>query len=271
MIKNILYLTGAVLLSVNTAYAQKSSLFDMGVKTTPVSKEVGLLLDQAVKAESTDPLSAKAAYQKILNEHNDYDKVEEIQQKLGALNIAIIFSKINTPQTIIHEVVVGDSLGKLAKKYGTTTALIKRSNNLKSDVIRVGQKLRIWNAPFTIHVDKSQNVLVLKTGDEIIKTYRVSTGKDNGTPVGTFTIGNKIEKPVWFKSGSKPIPAESPENELGTRWMGFSEDSHYGLHGTIRPDQIGQQATAGCVRLTNQEVEELFDIVPVGTKVFIQD
>jgi len=94
-------------------------------------------------------------------------------------------------------------------------------------------------------VNKSQNVLFLKSGEEVLKIYHVSTGKDNITPVGTFKIASKIEKPVWFKAGGAPIPSESPENELGSRWMGFDADPHYGIHGTLHPESIGQQVTAG--------------------------
>ena len=45
----------------------------------------------------------------------------------------------------------------------------------------------------------------------------------------------------------------------------------YGIHGTIDPNAIGQQITAGCVRMTNADVEELFSIVPTGTDVTIVD
>jgi LysM repeat protein len=85
-----------------------------------------------------------------------------VQDKLGELNIDLIFSPAPMPQTISYEIVPGDSLGKLARKYNTTTQLIKRANGLKSDVIRTGEKLRIWTAPFNILVNKSQNVLVFK-------------------------------------------------------------------------------------------------------------
>lgn len=247
-------------------------------KKTPVAAPAAAvvplpqLLEQVNKAEAAgDKQALKQAYSKIVNDHPDYDNVEQIQQKLGELNLALILTNAKSDKVVVHQVDIGDSLGKLAKQYGTTKELIKRRNNLKSDVIRVGQKLSIWTAPFSISVDKSQNTLILRSGDEVVKTFRCSTGKDNSTPVGKFTIANKIEKPVWFKPGSAPVPPESPENELGTRWMGFGEDPHYGIHGTIRPDQIGTQATAGCVRLTNEEVEMLYDMVPAGTKVTIQD
>ena len=66
------------------------------------------------------------------------------------------------------------------------------------------------------------------------------------------------------------MPPESPENVLGTRWMGFDIPG-YGIHGTVEPKAIGQQVTAGCVRMLNEQVEELYSILPVGTEVVIVD
>jgi lipoprotein-anchoring transpeptidase ErfK/SrfK len=116
-------------------------------------------------------------------------------------------------------------------------------------------------------VDKSQNVLLLKAKEEIFKTYTVSTGKNNCTPVGNFKITNKLINPTWFKSGAV-IPSGSPENVLGTRWLGFDLPG-YGIHGTNEPQNLGKQVTEGCVRLQNCEIEELYTIVPTGTEVSI--
>jgi lipoprotein-anchoring transpeptidase ErfK/SrfK len=118
-------------------------------------------------------------------------------------------------------------------------------------------------------VYKSQNILILKTDEEIIKTYIVSTGKNNSTPVGTFKIANKLINPTWFKAGAV-VAAGSPENILGTRWLGFNLPG-YGIHGTTDPKSVGKQVTEGCVRMLNSEVEELYSIVPVGTEVTIVD
>ncbi|MBM3248214.1 MAG: L,D-transpeptidase, partial [Candidatus Omnitrophica bacterium] len=57
---------------------------------------------------------------------------------------------------------------------------------------------------------------------------------------------------------------------LGTRWMGF-DIPEYGIHGTTEPESIGKQATKGCVRMINKDVEELYSILPVGTEVTIID
>ncbi|MCK5580082.1 MAG: L,D-transpeptidase family protein [Candidatus Omnitrophica bacterium] len=217
-----------------------------------------------------DILQAKEVYLEILRDHSDVENIATIQKELEDLNLDILFSSTPVPEkSAIHKVVVGDTLGKISKKYGVTIELIKKSNHLKSDVIRVGQKLRIWQGSFNVFVDKSQNILILKDGEEVVKAYSVATGENNSTPVGTFKITTKLIDPVWFNRGVV-VPPESPENALGTRWLGFDLPG-YGIHGTPEPDTIGEQVTAGCVRMRNEEVEELYGIVPQGTEVTVVD
>jgi lipoprotein-anchoring transpeptidase ErfK/SrfK len=167
----------------------------------------------------------------------------------------------------VYKVKPLDNLTKIANKFNTTVSLIKKTNNLKSDVIRPGQELKVNKCPFSIVVDKSQNVLFLKRNGELVKSYLVSTGKNNSTPVGEFIINEKIKNPTWFKTGAI-IPPDSPENALGSRWMGLNTEG-IGIHGNRDVNEIGKQVTQGCVRMHNEDVEELFTIVPVKTKVTI--
>ena len=219
--------------------------------------------------QNGDLLKSQEAYKKIINEHPDFDKMESVQKELENVNMQIIFSNSPGPETVIHEIQTGDTLGKIAQKYGTTVDLIKMSNHIKGDTIRLGQKLRIWTGKFNIFVDKSQNILLLKDGNEVVKVYNVSTGANNSTPVGQYKIVSKLVDPVWFNKGVV-VPPESPQNVLGSRWLGFDLPG-YGIHGTIDPQSIGTQATAGCVRMRNEEVEELYTLVPLGTQVTIVD
>lgn len=228
------------------------------------------LYEQALALkEGKDLLKAKELLRQIVTEQPDFKEIDTVQKNLEEVNLKIIFSGIETLDTVVHEVKAGDTLGKIAKQYHTPIELIKRSNNLKGDTIRLGQKLRLWKGTFSVLVDKSQNILILSSNDEVMKVYRVSTGTDNNTPVGTFTIVNKLVDPVWFKSGAI-IPPESPKNVLGSRWLGFDIPG-YGIHGTVEPESIGQQVTAGCVRMLNEDVEELYSLLPVGTRVTIVD
>ena len=194
-----------------------------------VNGEAKTFYDDAMNLESDGKkLEAKAAYQKIMSDYPDFDQIEGIQKHLGDLTVGIIASNLETTQTLMHEVQSGDSLGKISKKYNTTMELIKKSNNLKNDNIRVGQRLRIWKGQFSVFVDKSQNILILKDGNEVVKVYNVSTGLNNSSPVGTFKIVSRLVDPVWFKSGAV-VPPQSPDNVLGTRWMGFDERTAYRL------------------------------------------
>jgi len=232
--------------------------------------QVEQIYKQAEKLKNNkDMVKAKEVYQKIFAEYPDYQKIERVQKDLEGINMELIFSNTQTPDAVIHEVIRGDTLGKLAKKYGTTIDLIKKNNHLKNDIIRIGQKLRIWTAAFNIFVDKSQNILILKKDDEVLKVYDVSTGSNSSTPVGEFKVTTKLVDPVWFNRGVV-VPPESPENVLGSRWLGFDIPG-YGIHGTVEPETIGQQVTAGCVRMRNEEVEELYTIIPLGTKVVVVD
>ena len=85
------------------------------------SAPVGQLLEEAAKYEANgEKLKVKDIYAKIIADYPDYDKVEEVQDKLGQLNLAIITSNTPAPGVIMREVVPGDSLGKLARQYNTT-------------------------------------------------------------------------------------------------------------------------------------------------------
>lgn len=235
-------------------------------------EEVSLpsLLNQAQEFQAkNDLLRVKAIYQELISAYSNSSEVMNWQKKTEDINIKLLFSPTVTTGSILYEIKPGDTLDRIAREFNTTAGLIMKSNNLGSDKIAPGRKLKVWRAPFSILVDKSQNILILKTNEEIIKTYTVSTGKNNSTPVGNFKILNKLTNPTWFKAGAVVAPS-SPENILGSRWLGFDLPG-YGIHGTTEPQSIGRQVTEGCVRMSNPEVEELYWIVPVGTEVIIVD
>lgn len=214
-------------------------------------------------------VEAKSVYSKLLEESKDNEIITQAEKKLYDLNIRILFSPVITPDSQKYKVVEGDTLTKIAKEFNTTTELLMRSNNLANDRIRPGMELKVSLAKYSIMVDKSLNILMLKANDEILKTYSISTGINNCTPIGQFTIVNKLLNPTWYSAGAV-VPAGSPENILGSRWMGLSV-ARYGIHGTTDPESVGKQITAGCVRMRNKNVEELYAIVPVGTEVTIVD
>jgi len=241
------------------------------LKIKEASKEEVELFNTAQKyAGAGDLLSARDTYRNIMAKFPGSNNTEKAQGALENMNIQIMNSSISTPDSVSYEVQKGDTLAKIANKFSTTQDLIMKANNLKSaKVVPLGRKLKIHNEKMSIVVDKSMNILTLKSGDKIVKTYRVATGINNCTPVGSFKIINKIVDPPWYTTGGV-IPSDSPKNILGSRWLGLSAQS-YGIHGTTEPQSIGNQVTSGCVRMRNADVEELYAIVGQGSEVVIVD
>ena len=107
--------------------------------------------------------------------------------------------------------------------------------------------------------------LALLHGDRIVKVYDVAVGKrSTPSPQGAFKVVNRMAHPTWYGPDG-PVPA-GKANPLGTRWMGLSTKG-YGIHGTNVPASIGKAASHGCIRMRNQDVEELFELVAVGVAV----
>ena len=84
------------------------------------------------------------------------------------------------------------------------------------------------------------------------------------SPIGTFTIVNRVSNPTYYKRGMTIAPGE--RNPVGTRWIGLSQKG-YGIHGTDQPRSIGYAKSHGCIRLRNQDVEQLFERVRAGDVV----
>ena len=124
--------------------------------------------------------------------------------------------------------------------------------------------------PFII-VNKKTNELAFIADGRIQYIRPVATGKESSlTPEGKFTIIVKAENPYYRKSN---IPGGAANNPLGSRWIGFDAENTdgriYGIHGTNRPDSIGKYISLGCIRMNNRDVEQLYEEVPIGTKVLI--
>jgi LysM repeat protein len=234
----------------------------------PVAKkEFSYSLELQHAFDTGNLVEARRILRQTMLEIEDAETLKDVQKKLEDLSMNILFSPTNDDCSTVYEVKPNDALSKIARRHNTTVGLLKRSNGLQSDMIKPGQKLKVNTCSFSIAIDKSQNVLSLIQNGEVIKRYIVSTGADNGTPTGTFKIITKLKNPTWYRTGAV-IPPDSPENILGTRWMGFDLRG-YGIHGTTEPQQLGKQVTLGCVRMKNEDVEELYDIVPTQTEVTI--
>lgn len=128
----------------------------------------------------------------------------------------------------------------------------------------------------TIVVDLSTNTLVLYEGFKAEKEYRVATAAPGyTTPVGMWRVIDKKENPTWYNpaldSWGADMPAviaPGPSNPLGTRAL-YLNSPGIRIHGTSNSGSIGTYASHGCIRMLISDSEELYPLVPIGTRVII--
>jgi len=195
----------------------------------------------------------------------------DVEAFLSELAIPLLASERPMAEKVDYTVKSGDYLGKLAATFNTPVALIAKANEVQGATIRLGETLRLFdgnNHPFALTISKSRNDLLITLDGKFFKRYRVSTGEHAKTPTGTFKVIDKIARPAWHKPGAAAIPYGDPKNLLGTHWIALDLPG-YGIHGTWEPETLGRQSSAGCIRMLNAEVEELYTILPRGTLVTI--
>lgn len=194
----------------------------------------------------------------------------QVEDLLGRIHTTLIFTPSPMAEKVDYTIQPGDTLAGIAKQHKTTMELLTRGNGIKSAVIRPADRLRVLTGQFSVLVDKSDNELVLSLNDRFFKRYRVGTGKFEKTPAGQFKVTDRIAQPTWWRPDGKAVPFGDKENVLGTHWLSLDLPG-YGIHGTWEPDTVGKQESAGCIRLVNADIEELFTLLPVGTPVVIQE
>ena len=131
-------------------------------------------------------------------------------------------------------------------------------------------------APGTIVIDTGHTALYFVLGQGRAVRYGVGVGREGFTWSGVQTISRKAEWPDWHPPAEmiarQPyLPrfmAGGPGNPLGARAM-YLGTSEYRIHGTNDPSTIGKFVSSGCIRLTNEDVADLFSRVDVGTKVVV--
>ena len=172
----------------------------------------------------------------------------------------------------------GDSLSKIAAKFNCPVLLIEKANGIQDAAkIRAGLTLVFPDHPaFSVLVSKSRNTLAVLLDGKLFKHYAVGTGAQARTPAGTFKVVDKISEPPWWPGDGTPVVRYGdPKNILGTHWLALEATGDtprvrgYGIHGTWDESTIGRQSSAGCVRMRNADVAEVFMLLPRGTPVTI--
>lgn len=213
-------------------------------------------------------------------------KLEE--RKLEKL-IDEIAGKVDKPPTDAKPRLVGESMVIEHDEPGFTlnreASVAELRRSLLSGAHRVVLKGEVKRAAVrradvtdVLVVKIGENKLAHYRGDTVMKVYTIATGTSRyPTPKGTFKIVNKRHRPTWVNPAKYPggwgwsLPAKigpGSGNPLGTRAMDLNSPG-IRIHGTSALYSLGFNASHGCIRMSINDSEELFELVKVGTPVLI--
>jgi lipoprotein-anchoring transpeptidase ErfK/SrfK len=217
------------------------------------------------------------------------DEVRATKFEISTLNETVVFKPNRYEADAFggsFTVPPGGVLAKIAKRFDITPELLLRINGM-SDAKRLqaGKSIKIVKGPLHAVVDKSDFTLDVYfgapggPGSIYLTTYRVGLGKDSSTPTGKWRVkpGGKVKNPVYYSPrGEGVIAADDPKNPLGEYWLALEgtegdavNKQSYGIHGTIEPQSIGTMASMGCIRLKNEDVERVYELLVDGKSTIV--
>ncbi len=205
----------------------------------------------------------------------------DCRAKLTQIATALIFSPQVYPgdeeDAYYYTIKSGDVLVNVVKheKLCIGDQIIKRINNIE-DVrkIRTGQKVKLIKGPFDAIVTKHAYTLDLYHHGMFVKSYRIGLGLDGKTPVGHWLVKTRVPQAPWTSSSGKIIYFGQAGYPLGAAgfWVGLQAEENtntinlpgFGIHGTNEPDSIGRDASHGCIRLQDKDIEEVYGLLYEG-------
>ncbi len=216
-------------------------------------------------------------------------EIAPAKSMIGEINQDLVFSPVRHPDdpfVTLYTVASGDTLSKIAFRHDVTWELLARMNGITDPrKIRLGQKLKIVQGPFSAVVNKSAFTIDLWLGPPegksslFIGEFPVGLGKEGSTPTGTWMVrnGGKLKNPKFWGAGDlPPIEADDPKNPLGEYWIALDGtdgnavgQQSYGIHGTIDPDSIGKMSSLGCIRMRNGDIDLVYEMLVDGNSTIL--
>jgi len=252
-----------------------------------ITRPTSPLADARTKL-TTDPLATRH----ILNDdlvtgHLAGAELDEARELLSKASEQLVFSPRafrDDPLVTSYTIQSGDRLMKIAAAYALSSDLLGRINGIPdARRIKPGQTMKIIRGPFHAVVTKSHFTMDIYlgapggVGSTFVTSYRVGLGKDDSTPVGTWKAAGKLKNPAYYSPrGEGIIAAGDPKNPLGEHWIGLTGidgtalgKNSYGIHGTIDPTSIGREESMGCIRMRNEDVAVVYELLVEGKSTIV--
>lgn len=220
-------------------------------------------------------------------------EAQAVRERLAFLNENTIFNKKRNAEQIakdpivaLHKVQSGEYLSTIGNTYRIPYQLIERINGIDARRLQAGQGVQVIKGPVHAQIDKSDYRMDLYVEDPdglriYLKSYTVGLGEFDSTPIGKWLVkpGSKVGPanggPSWVnpRTGEK-YDRNDPNIPIGEYWMALEgqddntrDKKGYGIHATNDPESIGRQESMGCIRMRDEDVDEVFYTLFEGSSI----
>jgi LysM repeat protein len=171
----------------------------------------------------------------------------------------------------------GETLDQIAEEYAVPAGLLAKINGLRDpQSLQPGQELKVVRGPFQAVVELAKRELTVFLQGRYAGRFRIGVGRQCEQLEGIYEVKDKTVNPTYY-GPDQVIDAEDPRNPWGERWIGLGEPggdaaqtARVGIHGTENPLNVGSLTERGIISLGSRDVEDVYDILSVGSKVIIR-
>jgi hypothetical protein len=222
------------------------------------------------------------AHQALSKFYDHPDLPPEMAKRITALLDQLAGTVIYSRQHYLESPYVtqpGETIGRLAERYSVPWQLLARINGLmppgasnadttvEDRPLTTGTVLKVVRGPFNavIHLDRRE--LSLMVGDCYAGRFPIGIGRDQPKLEGEYTVRDKTLRPTYYGLDGVNIGPNDPKNPLGGAWIGLTD--RIGIHGTSDPQAIGRDDNHGTICTSERDVQDLYGILSVGSRVTI--
>ena len=222
-------------------------------------------------------IEARDRLNKMLSITMSEQQLSFVKRQLSALSEKWLFGRAVFPDDELcgrYKVQPGDNLEVLGRRFKVPYAIIMRINNISNPrALRAGDTIKVINGPFSCKIYRSTFTMDLYLQDTFVRTFTVGLGKPGReTPTGRWMVKGKLLSPTWTDPDTgKTYEAQDPDYPLGARWIalegldGNAKDrTGFAIHGTKYPQQLGRAGSRGCIRLYDDDVKLVYDLLRAG-------
>ncbi len=252
------------------------------VTVPPVKTQDDILAEQIQQATDMARggkiIEAREQLQSLMQRYPDSPQRLQMKKLLSDLSNQWLFSdKVLAGDTgsSYYKVQSGDLLSRIGARNNVPWEFLLRINKiLRPEQLRADQTIKVVKGPFNAVISRSTFTMDLYLDDVYVKSYRVGLGSlKHTTPTGVWVVGqDKLISPSWTDPDTKrTYDATDKDYPLGKRWIGLRGiageamgRTGFAIHGTNEPDSIGQRSSRGCIRLADEDVLEVYDLMTPG-------